>query len=50
MSVFNIGNSIQEMVDSLCDKVEMKNIKVTTQLVGFNDKDYLIKSDEKRIQ
>ena len=62
INVFNVKHAINEIIDTMEDKVKMKDINVSVQTIGFNDQvdgeandnstpgDYLIKSDQKRIQ
>ena len=37
ISVFNMSNAVDEIIECLVDKVSMKNINIRTNLVGFND-------------
>ena len=49
IAVFNIKNSIQDVIDTLIDKCGMKNIQVETKFIGFNSKNlahqYLVNTD-----
>ena len=56
ISVFNVKHAISEIIDTMSDKVEMKDLKVSIQMIGFNtsshpdaEENLLIKSDQKRI-
>ena len=54
LHVFNVKHAINEIIDTMADKVKMKDISVNVKTIGFKDGDgndsYLIKSDQKRIQ
>ena len=51
ITVFNIKEAVDEIVDTLADKVDLKQLDVSLKMYGFKkDKDYLVKSDQKRIQ
>ena len=45
INVFDMSNAVDEIVDTLSDKVNMKDIQVDTELIGFGNCNYLIKSD-----
>jgi len=41
---------VNEIVDTMNDKVKMKNIKVATKVLGFqSDEKALVKTDQKRL-
>ena len=48
-TVFNLKNSIQDVIDTLLDKCVMKNIQVQTKFIGFDNnnlaKQYLVNTD-----
>ena len=49
ITVFDIKNSIQDVIDTLLDKCVMKEINIETKLIGFEnnnaDNKYLVKTD-----
>ena len=51
-SVENIVEVVEEIINILKDKVEMKNIQLKTKFIGFNDSIFkeLVAVDVKRIQ
>jgi len=50
ITVFNMKTAVEEITDTLADKVEMKDIEVKVKFFGFEPNDqYLVKSDQKRI-
>ena len=49
--VFNIESAVSEIIETLADKVAMKNIFIKTQYNGFDGPEKnLIKTDQKRMQ
>ena len=36
ISVFNVKHAINEIMDTMSDKVNMKGLKVSIQMIGFN--------------
>ena len=36
ISVFNVKHAINEIMDTMSDKVKMKDLKVSIQMIGFN--------------
>ena len=36
ISVFNIKDAVNEIIDIMADKVSMKNLNVTLKMVGFD--------------
>ena len=53
ITIFNIKKAVYEILDTLHDKVAMKEIRVDVKFKGFENRSsgkYLVKSDQKRIQ
>ena len=48
--VFSAKHAINEISEILEDKTKMKQIKVRTLFVGFENKEFLVKTDQKRFQ
>ena len=36
ISVFNVKHAINELMDTMSDKVKMKDLNVSIQMIGFN--------------
>ena len=49
-STFDIRDAIEEIMDIQIDKVEFKNISVEKKFKGFDDDNYNLKADVKRLQ
>jgi signal transduction histidine kinase len=48
ITIFDIKLAVQQIIDILEDKTQMKNIKVKTRFIGFENLD--VKTDMKRLQ
>ena len=45
ITVFNIQSAINEITDSLSDKVKMKGINIEIKFSGFEQNNFMVKSD-----
>ena len=51
ITLFNVRSAVEEIIESLEDKLKLKSIFVETRYVGFDDeKCPLVKTDMKRLQ
>ena len=52
INVVNAKHVVNEVIEIMFDKIEMKNITVKVKMIGFDEDEikYLIKTDEKRLQ
>ena len=50
ISIFNIKDAVDEIVDTLADKAYLKNLDISVKMIGFSkSSEKLVKSDQKRI-
>ena len=50
VTISNINSVVNEILETMNDKVKMKNIKVATKFLGFqSDEKALVKTDQKRL-
>lgn len=50
IEIFDVKEAIDQVVNMLQDKAEMKQINIKTEFFGFEHQNNLIKTDEKRMQ
>ena len=49
ITLFNVKQAVEEIVQTLYDKTQLVNIDVHTTFIGFYDH-YMVKTDQKRMQ
>lgn len=47
---FDVKLSVQEIVEMQEDRLKLKDICIHTYFVGFDENDFIVKSDKKRLQ
>jgi hypothetical protein len=47
---FDIRNTIDEIIEIQEDKIQMKGIEIVLKLQGFENTNYMVMTDQKRVQ
>ena len=50
ITIFNVKDSVNEIIETLDDKTQMKDIEIDTKYVGFENNNLNIQTDQKRMQ
>ncbi len=50
IEIFDVKQAVNEIIDIQHDKCVIKQIDLKTQFHGFNENEFLIKTDKKRLQ
>lgn len=50
MTVFSVKTAVNEILDMLFDKIKMKNITIKESYIDTDDENFLVETDQKRLQ